>query len=111
MHLRGKSSRILLRHPDGRRETIFDLPHFNFNWQRYYYLAEPLPVAKGTVAIFEGLWDNSIDNPNNPDPTVWCTLGRRTTDEMFGSTIFYTPDAKLPEPFRVENGRNVGPAG
>jgi hypothetical protein len=110
MHLRGKSSRVVLRYPDGRKETIFDLPHYNFNWQRYYYLARPLPVPEGTVAFFEGIWDNSIDNPNNPDPTVWCRLGRRTTDEMFGSTVFYTPDARLAVPFRVENGRNVGPA-
>jgi hypothetical protein len=110
MHVRGKSSRILLRYPDGREETVFDLPRYNFNWQRYYHLARPLHVPKGTVALFEGVWDNSVLNPYNPDPTAWCRWGQRTSDEMFGATIFYTPDASLPVPIRVENGRAVPPA-
>ncbi len=111
MHLRGKSSRILLRYPDGREEKVFDLPRYNFNWQRYYYLAQPLRVPTGTVAVFEGVWDNSALNPNNPDPTAWCTWGQRTVDEMFGATIFYTPDSNLPTPILVKNGRAAGPAG
>jgi hypothetical protein len=109
MHLRGKSSKIILHYPDGRVQTVFDLPHYSFNWQRYYYLAEPLSVPKGTVAEFVGVWDNSVDNPNNPDPSAWCRWGPRTSDEMFGATIFYTPQEKLPVPLRVQNGRVVGP--
>ena len=111
MHVRGKSSRISFRYPDGRRETVFDLPRYSFNWQRYYYLAEPLRVPKGTVAEFVGVWDNSDANPQNPDPGAWCRWGPRTVDEMFGATVFYTPARKLPVPIRVERGRAVGPAG
>ncbi len=110
MHLRGKSSRITFRYPDGRVETVFDLPRYSFNWQRYYYLAEPLRVPKGTVAEFVGVWDNSAANPDNPDPSAWCRWGPRSVDEMFGSTVFYTPERKLPVPLRVERGRAVGPA-
>jgi hypothetical protein len=110
MHVRGKSSRIDFRYPDGRVETVFDLPRYSFTWQRYYYLAEPLHAPKGTVAHFVGVWDNSAANPNNPDPTAWCRWGPRTVDEMFGATVFYTPEQKLPVPLRVERGRAVGPA-
>jgi hypothetical protein len=110
MHVRGKSSRISFRYPDGRRETVFDLPRYSYNWQRYYYLAEPLRVPKGTVAEFVGVWDNSDANPENPDPSVWCRWGPRTVDEMFGATVFYTPARKLAVPLRVERGRAIGPA-
>ena len=79
MHLRGKSSKIILHYPDGTQETVFDLPRYRFSWQRYYYLAEPLSVPKGTIAEFIGVWDNSEANPLNPNPTVWCGWGWKTT--------------------------------
>jgi len=107
MHLRGKSSQIILHFPDGTSETVFDLPSYRFSWQRYYYLAKPRLVPKGTVAEFVAVWDNSADNPLNPDPTAWCGWGKKTTDEMYGGAIFYIPKQKLPHPIRVENGRSA----
>ncbi len=107
MHLRGKSSKVIFHYPDGSSETVFDLPRFRFQWQRYYYLEEPIAVPEGTVAEFVGVWDNSADNPSNPNPKVWCVWGRRTKDEMFGGTVYYTPQRKLATPLRVENGRLV----
>jgi len=107
MHLRGKSAQILLRYPDGTSELVFDLPRFNFDWQRYYFLAQPKRVPAGTVAEFIGTWDNSADNPLNPDPTQRVGVGFRTTDEMFGTKLFYTPDIKLPKTYQVENGRVI----
>jgi len=111
MHLRGKSAKFILNYPDGSKREIFDLLRYRFAWQRYYYLAEPLTVPKGTVAEFVGVWDNSAANPQNPDPTMWCFTGRRTIDEMFGATIFYTPLAKLAIPLRIEKGRRVDGSG
>jgi hypothetical protein len=108
MHLRGKSSKIIFHYPDGTSQTVFDLPRYRFSWQRYYYLAEPLPVPEGTLAEFVGVWDNSENNPLNPDPTVWCRWGRKTVDEMFSAMAFYTPQMKLEKPLEVENGRLVG---
>jgi hypothetical protein len=108
MHLRGKAAQIIFHYPDGSEELVFDLPRFRFQWQRYYYLADPLPVPAGTVAEFVGIWDNSANNPYNPDPTVWCRWGKRTVDEMFGGTVFYTPQKKLEHPLQVVKGRHVG---
>ena len=107
MHLRGKAAKIIFHYPDGTQETVFDLPRYRFSWQRYYYLVEPIPVPRGTRAEFIGVWDNSADNPLNPDPTVWCGWGPRTSDEMFGGSVFYTPQKKLAEPLEVEHGRLV----
>jgi hypothetical protein len=107
MHLRGKSAQIRLQYPDGTTETVFDLPQFNFDWQRYYFLAEPKWVPAGTVAEYIGTWDNSADNPHNPDPSQRVYIGGRTSDEMFGTKLFYLPDLKLHKTFLVEDGRVV----
>lgn len=105
MHLRGKSAQIALHYPNGDSEVIFDLPRFNFEWQRYYFLAEPKWVPAGTVAEFIGIWDNSADNPFNPDPGQRVHAGLSTSDEMFGLRLFYMPELKLPKTYVVEQGR------
>ena len=106
MHLRGKSFKIGLIYPDGRKELLFDLPRFDFNWQRGYSLAHPITVPKGTVAEFTAVWDNSPQNPRNPDPTQPVKFGEKTTDEMMGSTIGYLiPDENLG--IRVKNGVRI----
>ncbi len=107
MHVRGKSAQIVLHYPDGKSEVVFDIPKFNFDWQRYYFLAEPKRVPAGTVAEFIGTWDNSTDNPLNPDPAQRVHIGFRTADEMFGTKLFYTPDFKMPMTYLVKDGRVV----
>ena len=106
MHLRGKSFTIRLIYPDGRTETVFELPQFYFNWQRSYTLAKPLAVPQGTVAEYIAVWDNSARNRFNPDPTVDVRFGFGTSDEMMGGGIAYViPDEELGIP--VKNGVRV----
>jgi hypothetical protein len=106
MHLRGKSFTIRFHHPDGRVETVFELPRFNFNWQRLYKLAKPIPIPKGTVAEYIAVWDNSDKNPFNPDPTKVVRFGEATSDEMMAGTIIYEdPNEDLN--ILVRNGRQV----
>jgi mono/diheme cytochrome c family protein len=107
MHLRGKSFIISLIYPDGRKETVFELPRFYFSWQRAYTLATPLAVPKGTVAEYKAVWDNSPQNPYNPDPQQVVHFGVKTTDEMMGGSIVYLiPDEELG--IRVRNGVRIG---
>lgn len=87
MHLRGKSFQVLLHYPDGRSEVAFDVPRYDFNWQRTYQLVEPIPVPKGTVAEYIAIWDNSPNNRFNPDPNQVVTWGENTTDEMMGGHL------------------------
>lgn len=58
MHLRGKAFRYEITMPGGKAETVLDIPHYDFNWQLYYRLAEPLPVTPGTVVKATGWFDN-----------------------------------------------------
>jgi len=105
MHLRGKSSKINFVYPDGTVETAFDVPRYSFDWQREYHLAESYTLPKGTQVEFVAEWDNSTGNPFNPDPSQAVVRGGKTTQEMYGGTIFYT--VKLDTPITVENGRVV----
>jgi hypothetical protein len=82
MHLRGKSFRFNARYPDGRLETLLDVPRYDFNWQNAYIFAEPKPMPEGTVLRCEAVFDNSEDNLVNPDPTTSVGWGDQTWEEM-----------------------------
>jgi hypothetical protein len=82
MHVRGKSFRYEATYPDGRRELLLDVPRWDFNWQLDYILAEPKLMPKGTVLRCEAHFDNSPENPVNPDPTKTVRFGEQTWEEM-----------------------------
>lgn len=106
MHLRGKSYTFRFTYPDGRVETVFEVPNYDFNWQRSYILKEPMRVPKGTQVEFIGTYDNSKQNKFNPDPSQAIRWGEKTTDEMMQGRLFYeSVDEKLN--LRVKQGRVV----
>jgi peroxiredoxin len=82
MHLRGKSFRFEAAYPDGTREVLLDVPRYDFNWQLRYELAQPKRLPRGTRLICTAHYDNSADNPANPDPSREVGWGEQTSDEM-----------------------------
>jgi peroxiredoxin/mono/diheme cytochrome c family protein len=82
MHLRGTNARYVATYLDGRKETLLSVPDYDFNWQSIYRFAKPIPMAKGTKITWIGEWDNSADNPRNPDPAKEVKFGLQTWDEM-----------------------------
>jgi peroxiredoxin len=82
MHLRGVSAKYVAKYPDGRTETLLSVPDYDFAWQSVYRFEKPLPVPKGTRLTWIGHWDNSADNPRNPDPSKDVIWGLQTWDEM-----------------------------
>jgi hypothetical protein len=82
MHVRGKDMTIRLVYPDGRSETVLSVPRYDFNWQIIYYLDKPLQLPKGTRVEVTAHWDNSPNNPNNPDPKATVKWGNQSWDEM-----------------------------
>ncbi len=98
MHLRGKAFKYELQLPGGKREVLLDVPRYDFNWQLWYMLKEPRLIPKGSRMICTAYFDNSEDNPANPDPSQEVTWGEQTWDEMmfgFYSTVKERSD--LPE--------------
>jgi hypothetical protein len=82
MHLRGKSYQIQARYPDGRRESLIDVPRYDFNWQTTYFLKEPKRLPKGTVLECLARFDNSANNRFNPDPSQTVRWGDQSWEEM-----------------------------
>lgn len=82
MHLRGKSFRIEAKYPDGSDEILLDVPKYEFNWQHIYQFAEPKLVPEGTELLCTGHYDNSADNPANPNPKADVSFGLQTSQEM-----------------------------
>jgi peroxiredoxin len=82
MHLRGKGFRYDLVLPTGERETLLDVPAYDFNWQTRYRLAEPRRIPAGSVIFCRAVYDNSTANLANPDPTKTVHWGDQSWDEM-----------------------------
>lgn len=87
MHLRGKAFRFDVRYPDGRSETLVDVPRYDFNWQNSYMLFEPMLMPEGTIMHATAIFDNSADNLMNPDPTATVRWGDQTWEEMMVGTF------------------------
>ncbi|MBL9153874.1 MAG: EF-hand domain-containing protein [Verrucomicrobiales bacterium] len=89
LHLRGKAFRYEVIGPDGVPRQLLDVPRYDFNWQLYYRLKEPLFLPRGTRVRATAWYDNSVTNPANPDPTRTVRWGPQSEDEMMIGYIEY----------------------
>jgi peroxiredoxin/mono/diheme cytochrome c family protein len=94
MHLRGKAFRYEALYPDGRTETLLEVPRYDFNWQLRYELAEPKRLPAGTTLRCTAWYDNSAANPSNPDPEATVREGEQIWDEMFRAHFEVAPAAE-----------------
>ena len=90
MHYRGKSFRFSVVYPDGKRETLMNVPNYNFAWQPTYRLSKPMFLPAGSRVITDAVFDNSEYNPGNPDPSALVKGGAQSWDEMFIGYFTYT---------------------
>jgi hypothetical protein len=89
MHLRGKRFAYYIIHRDKRSggppeqemEPLLDV-HYHFHWQMSYRLAEARLLKAGTELQAVAWFDNSRDNPHNPDPEAAVRWGEQTYEEM-----------------------------
>jgi hypothetical protein len=96
MHTRGKDFEYRIVYPDGRTETILRVPKYNWRWQLWYNLAQPMVLPKGTRIECTAHFDNSADNPENPDATKTVIWGQQSWDEMMVGFFNLVFDAKTP---------------
>jgi hypothetical protein len=95
MHLRGKSLRWLIVYPDGREQTILDVPKFDFNWQIQYELETPLRIPAGSKILGIGYYDNSPKNKWNPAPEKEVYWSEQSWDEMYQPFTEYSVDSQM----------------
>jgi hypothetical protein len=85
MHLLGREMKVTAVLPEGKKQSMIWITDWDFNWQGQYQHRKPVALPKGTVLELEAFYDNSTDNPKNPNqPPKLVRLGMRTTDEMCG---------------------------
>lgn len=89
MHVRGKSMKYEVVYPDGKRQTLLDVPAYDFHWQTQYNLKKPLTVPSGAMIKVTAHFDNSEHNMHNPDPTKVVRQGSATFDEMMIGFVNY----------------------
>jgi hypothetical protein len=92
MHLRGKSCRFDVTTGD-KTQVLLDVPRYDFYWQLVYLPGEPLRIPSGSQLRFTAWYDNSSDNPANPDPNQIVRWGNMTRDEMLLGIVEYYDEA------------------
>lgn len=104
MHTRGKSFRLervnsadvrlkdihdRASHGKIRGEVVLTVPIWDFNWQLTYEFAEPIIVPRGKALLATAYWDNTKQNPRNPDWKTDVEWGQQVFHEMFNVMIIY----------------------
>jgi len=92
MHLRGKDFQYRAVYPDGKSEILLSIPRYDFNWQNTYRFATPLTLPRGSRIDCLAHFDNSADNPANPDATKPVRWGDQTWEEMMIGWVNYIDD-------------------
>ncbi len=109
MHVRGKSMRVEAISSDGVHDLLLDVPHYDFGWQTTYVLQDPLTLPAGTRLLSDAVFDNSRNNPFNPDAKATVHWGDQTTDEMHIAFLELAIDAKAdPETLLKEKPKAIG---
>ncbi|MGE0132117.1 MAG: hypothetical protein AB7U82_28885 [Blastocatellales bacterium] len=99
MHLLGKKIKVELTKPGATTpDCLIDIPGWDFNWQGTYIYKNPIELASGAALKLTCNFDNSTDNPRNPNsPPKTVRWGEETTDEMALAFIGFSLDqAPLP---------------
>jgi len=95
MHMLGQKMDVAATLPDGTKSPLISVPDWDFNWQAIYFYRQPIVLPKGTTIDMQAQYDNSAENPRNPNtPPKEVGWGEQTTDEMSIAFFWYTVDAE-----------------
>lgn len=94
MHLRGKAFEVKLLKNGAAPETLLKLPRYDFNWQLTYKLENPIQLRPGMKIEATGYFDNSPNNPHNPDPKATVKWGEQSWEEMMYGFFDLAIDAR-----------------
>ena len=92
-HLRLVAKSLEIFYPEtGEREMVSMISNWNAHWHLSHLYEEDVAplVPTGAVMILTAWYDNTENNPYNPDPEVWVGRGSRTADEMSHAWIAVT---------------------
>ena len=82
-HYRAREVRGIATLPDGTTRWLIYITDWDFRWQHVYRYVTPFALPRGTTLSVRYTFDNSADNPRNPQqPPQRVTWGQWTQDEM-----------------------------
>jgi hypothetical protein len=109
MHLLGRTIGMELTLPNGKKQPLIQINDWDFNWQDTYYYQTPMRIPKGSKITLKATYDNSENNPRNPNsPPKKVTFGEATTDEMcvgFIGMVADSPNDPMASFFKRLRGR------
>ena len=68
------------------------MPHYDFNLAIVVPICQSDEYPQGSTLVYKAWYDNSTNNPANPDPTKPVRWGEQTTEEMHFATLEYYID-------------------
>lgn len=111
MHLLGQEMKVYGVESNLDTLKMIDIPHWDFEWQDFYFFKNMVHATAGTTFYAEGSYDNTsgnIHNPNNPPQTVYA--GLNTTDEMFLVYNHFMPYFPGDENYNMDSLMNLSSA-
>ena len=95
MHLLGRTMSLALTPLGGNPVCLVNVPDWDFRWQGFYAYVTPLKIPPLSQVSLQATYDNSEDNPNNPNrPPKDVMWGENTSDEMCLCYLSLTIDAE-----------------
>jgi hypothetical protein len=93
MHLLGRQMKVTAILPNQKEQPLLWVKDWDFNWQDGYEYQQPVALPKGTQIKLQATYDNTTNNPVNPNsPPKRVRFGEQTTDEMCLCTLIVYPD-------------------
>lgn len=90
MHYIGKTFRAFAVTPEGEAIQLIKIDNWDFKWQETYLFKKLQVIPKNSVILIEATFDNSAENPANPNsPPKEITYGWNTTSEMLDLVLYY----------------------
>jgi hypothetical protein len=96
MHGRGKDFEYRVVYPSGETQTLLRVPRYDWHWQLWYNLTQPIELPKGAKIECTAHFDNSPNNPDNADPTKDVVWGDQSWDEMMVGFFNLVFPARMP---------------
>jgi hypothetical protein len=92
-HYLCREFRLAATLPDGTVRPLLWINDWDFDWQDQYRYALPVRLPKDTVLTFAAYFDNSEDNPRNPNrPPQRVRYGIESRDEMCACHLEFLPE-------------------
>ncbi|MDX2359370.1 MAG: T9SS type A sorting domain-containing protein [Crocinitomicaceae bacterium] len=111
MHLLGRDMLVYGILPNNDTLKLIDIPHWDFEWQDFYFYSNIKKAGIGTTLYADATFDNTsgnLHNPNNPPITV--AAGLNTSDEMFLVYMHYMAYQAGDENYDMDSLMNLGTA-